>query len=98
MREALLEKLGRLFARMGYPAVADQGWQDIDLALNPDRWVRIELKTADEEHPGSKVKTMVAARIRLSRLTRTGLSLGAITAHRMRSLLAQPMPPYSSAP
>jgi O-antigen biosynthesis protein len=77
VREALLEKAGRLFARMGHPAVAAQGWQDIDLALNPDRWVRLELKTADEEHPGSKVKTMVAARIRLSALTRTGLGLGA---------------------
>ena len=80
VREALLEKVGRLFARMGHPTVADQGWQDIDLALNPDRWVRIELKTADEEHPGSKVKTMVAARIRMSFLTRAGLGLGAAAA------------------
>jgi hypothetical protein len=80
VREALLDKLGRLFARMGYPAVADQGWRDIDLALNPDRWVRIELKTADEEHPGNKVKTMVAARIRMSALTRAALGLGAAAA------------------
>jgi hypothetical protein len=80
LREALLDKLGRLFARMGYPAVADQGWRGIDLALNPDRWVRIELKTADEEHPGAKVKTMIAARIHMSALTRTGLVFGAIAA------------------
>jgi O-antigen biosynthesis protein len=80
VREALLDKLGRLFARMGYPAVADQGWRGIDLALNPDRWVRIELKTADEEHPGAKVKTMIAARIHMSALTRTGLVFGAIAA------------------
>jgi glycosyltransferase involved in cell wall biosynthesis len=80
VREALLEKAVRLFARMGHPAVADRGWKDIDLALSPDRWVRIELKTADEEHPGAKVKTMVAARIRMSALTRACLGLSAIAA------------------
>jgi GT2 family glycosyltransferase len=80
VREALLEKLMRLFARMGYPPVAGQGWGDIDLALSPDRWVRIELKTADEEHPGAKVKTMVAARIRMSGLTLATLSVGALAA------------------
>ena len=77
VREALLEKAGRLFARMGHPPIADQGWQDVDLTLNPDRWVRVELKTADEEHPGAKVKTMVAARVRMSTLTRVGLGAGA---------------------
>jgi hypothetical protein len=77
IREALLEKAGRLFAQMGHPPVAGQGWQDIDLAVTPDRWVRIELKTADEQHPGAKVKTMVATRIRLSGLARAGLGLAA---------------------
>ncbi|HTT74698.1 MAG TPA: glycosyltransferase, partial [Candidatus Binataceae bacterium] len=76
VRETLLEKASRLFARMGHPAVADQGWRDFDLVLNPDRWVRIELKTADEEHPGAKVKTMVAARVRMSTLARAALGFG----------------------
>jgi len=75
-RESLLDRVSRLFARAGHAMVFDGGWNDYDLEVRPDVWTRIEVKTADEEHPGGKFKNLVMARVRLSRLTRTLLIAG----------------------
>jgi len=79
-REAMLERVSKLFARMGHPALTDNGWRDFDFAVEPDLWTRIELKTADEEHEGGRLKNHIAARVRLSRITRAGLAAIAATA------------------
>ncbi len=76
-RESLLERIARLFARAGHAMVFDGGWNDYDLEVRPDVWTRIEFKTADEEHPGGRLKNHVMARIRLSRLTQGLLAAGA---------------------
>jgi len=76
-RESLIDRVAKLFARAGHAMVFDGGWNDYDLEVRPDVWTRIELKTADEEHPGGKLKNHVMARIRLSRLTQRVLIAGA---------------------
>ncbi len=68
-REALLDRLVKLFARRGRPVIVDQGWNDHDLEVRPDAWTRIEIKTADEEHEGGRLKNHVLARVRLSAMT-----------------------------
>jgi hypothetical protein len=73
-RDAMLERLGRLFSRTGHPAVSDPGWNEYDLTVAPDRWTRIEIRTADEEHEGGRLKNHVAARVRLSRVAKMGLA------------------------
>ena len=75
-REALLDRVMKLFARDGHPALVDRGWNDYDLELRPDPWTRVELKTADEEHEGSKLKNHIVARVRLSSQSRIGLAAG----------------------
>lgn len=75
-RDALLDRMMKLFARDGHPALVDRGWNDYDLELRPDPWTRVELKTADEEHEGAKLKNHVVARVRLSRKSRIGLAAG----------------------
>ncbi|MGC1677138.1 MAG: glycosyltransferase [Candidatus Binataceae bacterium] len=79
-RDALLDRMMKLFARDGHPALVDRGWNDYDLELRPDPWTRVELKTADEEHEGAKLKNHVVARVRLSRKSRVGLAAGLIGA------------------
>ena len=79
-RESLLDRIARLFARAGHAMVFDGGWNDYDLEVRPDVWTRIEFKTADEEHPGGKLKNHVMARIRLSRLTQGILAAGIVGA------------------
>ncbi|MGH7931588.1 MAG: glycosyltransferase, partial [Candidatus Binataceae bacterium] len=76
-REALLERVSKACTRLGYPALPDSGWNDFDLAVQPASWVRVEFKTADEEHEGTRLKNHVAARIRLSQVSRIGLAAGA---------------------
>ena len=78
-RDTMLQRIGALYARIGRPALTEAGWNDFDLVVAPDRWTRIHLKTADEEHEGGCLKTHVAARVRLSALTRMGLGLCAVT-------------------
>jgi glycosyltransferase involved in cell wall biosynthesis len=73
-RDAILERVGKLFARMGHPALTDGGWNDFDLAVEPKLWTRIELKTADEEHEGGRLKNHIAARVRLSMIARAGMA------------------------
>ncbi|MHB8382349.1 MAG: glycosyltransferase family 2 protein [Candidatus Binataceae bacterium] len=79
-RDALLERTMKLFARDGHRAFVDRGWNDYDLELRPDPWTRVELKTADEEHEGAKLKNHIVARVRLSRKSRIGLAAGLIGA------------------
>ncbi len=75
-RDSLLDRMLKLFARGGYPAAIDPGWNDYDLELRPDPWTRVEMKTADEEHGGKRLKNHVVARVRLSRKSRIGLAAG----------------------
>lgn len=75
-REALLDRLTKLLSRAGHPVIVDQGWNDYDLEVRPDAWTRIEIKTADEEHGGDKLKNHVVARVRLTWLTTMPLLMG----------------------
>jgi hypothetical protein len=80
-RDSILERISRFFAEIGRPAIADSGWNDFDLAAKPDPWTRLEIRTADEEHSGMRLKTMVSARVRLSAAAKIGLAgLAALTA------------------
>jgi glycosyltransferase involved in cell wall biosynthesis len=76
-RESLLERVAREFSRAGLAVTADPGWNDFDLEVRPDPWTRLRFKTADEEHEGARLKNHVAVRVRLSRLTLTGLAIAA---------------------
>jgi O-antigen biosynthesis protein len=72
-REAMLERLRTFFAALRRPVVADTGWRDFDLLVEPNPWTRIQFKTADEELGGRELRTNVAAWIRLSTAARIGL-------------------------
>ena len=76
-RESLLERVARQFSRAGLAVTTDPGWNDFDLEVRPDPWTRLRFKTADEEHEGARLKNHVAVRVRLSRLTLTGLAIAA---------------------
>jgi GT2 family glycosyltransferase len=75
-RDSLLDRVSRLFAKLGHPAAAGQGWNDVDLTVRPDMWTRIDFKTADEEHEGTRLKNHVVARIRLSIPALAALAIG----------------------
>src|SRR5260370_32713345 len=77
-RDRILERMQKLFARAGHAASADAGWNDYDLEVRPNPWTRIELKTADEEHGGNKLKNHVPSRRKLTRVCKLALSAGAI--------------------
>jgi hypothetical protein len=77
-RDRILERMQKLFARAGHAASADAGWNDYDLEVRPNPWTRIELKTADEEHGGNKLKNHVLARVKLTRVCKLALAAGAI--------------------
>ncbi|MGH8011954.1 MAG: glycosyltransferase [Candidatus Binataceae bacterium] len=85
-RDMLLERLSIAFAKSGRPVLPDHGWNDFDFTVRSGSFAQIELKTADEEHEGMRLKNHVAARIRLSKLGRHTLlmmpllSLGAALA------------------
>jgi glycosyltransferase involved in cell wall biosynthesis len=79
-RDMLLQRLAAAFAKRGLPAVADNGWNDFDLAVRPSPLILLQLKTADEEHEGTRLKNHVAVRLRLSRLGRIALTIAAICA------------------
>jgi glycosyltransferase involved in cell wall biosynthesis len=76
-RDRLIDRMLKLFARSGFCAVVDPGWNDYDLELRPNPWTRIELKTADEEHEAGKVTNRVLVRIKSTRMTRMALAAGA---------------------
>ncbi len=79
-RERILDRALKYFARSGHPAILDRGWNDYDVELRPDPWTRIELRTADEEHGGMKIRSLVEARVRLGRLVSGGLLAGVAAA------------------
>ncbi len=79
-RDALLDRMLKRFTRTGQAAVVDSGWNDYDLELRPNPLTRIEIKTADEEHGGMKLKNHVLARIRLTRITKIALVAVAVVA------------------
>src|SRR5260370_31368335 len=68
----------KLSARTGHAASVDAGWNDYDLEVRPNPWTRIELKTADEEHGGNKLKNHVLARVKLTRVAILALAAGAL--------------------
>lgn len=76
-RDQLLERTSRLLAQSGRPATPEPGWSDADLVLEPGALTRIEIKTADEEHSGNRMKNHVAIRARLHGTTWVGIT-GAI--------------------
>jgi glycosyltransferase involved in cell wall biosynthesis len=77
-RDRILERMLKLFARAGHAASVDAGWNDYDLEVRPNPWTRIELKTADEEHGGNKLKNHVLARIKLTRICKLALAAGTL--------------------
>lgn len=79
-RDVLLDRVSKLFAKMGHPSIIDAGWNDHDLEVRPSPFTRIELKTADEEHGGNKLKNNVEARVRMSTLSRIVVASGALAA------------------
>jgi hypothetical protein len=79
-RESLLEHIGRLHAKVGRPALPETGWSDADLVIEPGALTRVEIKTADEEHSGNRMKNHVAIRTRLTPIARAVIGLGAIGA------------------
>jgi glycosyltransferase involved in cell wall biosynthesis len=76
-REKLLDSLTALFGRAGTAATPDHGWRDADLRLEPGALSQIEIKTADEEHSGNRIKSLVEIRARLTPITRMILGLSA---------------------
>jgi O-antigen biosynthesis protein len=80
LRESLLDRMLKLFARAGRAVAIDSGWNDYDAELRPDAWTRVELKTADEEHGGNRITNRVVARVRLTRLSHYALGAGAALA------------------
>jgi len=81
-RDRILERMQKLFARTGHAASVDAGWNDYDLEVRPNPWTRIELKTADEEHGGNKLKNHVLARVKLTRIAILALAAGALSGRR----------------
>ena len=79
-RDSMLERIAKFFTTLNRPVITDSGWQDFDLRVEADSWTRIEFRTADEELSGMKIRTNVAARLRLSKGVRLGLGGCAIAA------------------
>ncbi len=73
-RDRILERMQKLFARTGHAARVDAGWNDYDLEVRPNPWTRVELKTADEEHGGNKLKNHVLARVKITRIAKLALA------------------------
>jgi hypothetical protein len=65
-RDSLLDSACKLFSHTGHPVVVDPGWNDFDVEVRSNPWTRLELKTADEEHGGMKIKTIVVARVKVA--------------------------------
>ncbi|HUO06529.1 MAG TPA: glycosyltransferase [Candidatus Binataceae bacterium] len=79
-RDSLLDRILKLLGRDGYPAIVSPGWNDVDIEVLPNPWTRIELKTADEEHSGMRLKNHVIARIKLTRVAIGSLAAGFVAA------------------
>jgi hypothetical protein len=76
-RDSLLEKLQKLFARGGHPAIAEQGWNDFDLEVHSGPLTGIQITTAEEEHGGLRLKSLVRIRVRISRFCKLAILTGA---------------------
>ncbi|HXW85618.1 MAG TPA: glycosyltransferase [Candidatus Binataceae bacterium] len=87
-RDALLDRMMKLFARTRHPAIIEPGWRDYDLEVRPDALTRIEIKTADEEHEGTRLKNHVLARVRLRRHTTVALAVGVVASTATAALAA----------
>lgn len=79
-RDVLIDRLAKSFGRSGFATVPDSGWRDFDLEVRTSALSRVELKTADEEHGGLKVRNLVVIRPRMSRFMRAGLFVAASAA------------------
>ncbi|HKM99990.1 MAG TPA: glycosyltransferase [Candidatus Binataceae bacterium] len=75
-RASLLDRVLGRFGRSAHPAILDHGWNDHDVAVEPNPWTRVVLKTADEEHAGGKLKNHISMQVRMSRLSHIGLAAG----------------------
>ncbi len=79
-RDSLIDRLVRLFTRTAMPVRVDSGWNDYDLEIQPDSWTRVRIKTADEEHDGGRLRTVVQAQVRFSLMSKAVLGLSALAA------------------
>jgi glycosyltransferase involved in cell wall biosynthesis len=82
-REKILERLTTLFGRVGHPAAASGAYDDFDLLVESGRATRLEIRSADEEHEGGRLKNHLAVRVRLTRVARVALAattVGALVA------------------
>jgi hypothetical protein len=77
-RDALLDRIHKTLDRAGYPTIADPGWNDFDLEARPSPLAKVQVKTADEEHGGMRLRSLVLLRVRLSRLAALPMLAGAI--------------------
>jgi glycosyltransferase involved in cell wall biosynthesis len=89
-RDHLIDRLVKLFTRAAIPVRVDSGWNDYDLEIQPDSWTRLRIKTADEEHQGGKLKTVVEAQVRLSLLGKLVLGCGLVAAAAAALMLSAP--------
>jgi glycosyltransferase involved in cell wall biosynthesis len=89
-RDSLIDRLVKLFTRAAMPVRVDSGWNDYDLEIQADSWTRLRIKTADEEHEGGKLKTIVQAQIRLSLLSKLVLGLSTLAAAAAALMLGTP--------
>ena len=79
-RETILQRLGVLFAGAGHPAPSGSAWDDFDLMVETGLFTRLEIRSADEEHEGGRLKNHLAARLRLTKIARAALAMGAASA------------------
>jgi glycosyltransferase involved in cell wall biosynthesis len=85
-RDRLLSKVSRLHGAIGHPTVALDSWSDADLQLEPGALTCIQIRSADEEHSGNRIKNHVAIRARLTLTGKLGL-IGSISAGLAAGLL-----------
>ena len=79
-REKILERLTTLLSRCGHPAAVSSGFDDFDLLIESGRFTRLEIRTADEEHEGARLKNHLAVRVRLTRIARSALATTTVAA------------------
>jgi hypothetical protein len=73
-RASLLDRILKAASASGLPARIEGGWKDFDVEVHACPWVRLQIKTADEEHEGAKLKNHALARVRLSWTATLGLA------------------------
>ncbi len=63
-REQLLEKLVALAKKHRWNIRVDSGWEPLDMTFYGDRWCKLDLITATDQHGGGRVLTRVRLRVR----------------------------------